>query len=691
MIGLVDSGGAREDKPALHAATRAVFEDGGPLASTLGLPHRPQQASMAEATAAALEGDTHLLFEAGTGVGKSLAYLIPGLMHAVDQRRPLIVSTHTISLQEQVRNKDLRLCERLFAETPGFERYAGFKTALMVGRGNYLCSTRLRQAMQEAGGKAQGELFDQRERDELNRIAQWAATSGDGLRQELSPAPLPEVWDAVNADATQCSRKNCPPDQCPYQRARSRLKSAHCVIVNHSLLFSLIHAGMAPSGEQRGILLPDDCVVLDEAHRIPGIATDHFGMAASNHAVDRALKRLYNPQRSRGFLARHGEAWDRAAVEEALQACGEFFDYIGQAFLRERNIQRVHEADFCENLTAGPLKNVAERLGALLQREDDERVRDELHDHRRRVAACRDAILSFIAMAEEDHVHWLERGGKKGQRVTLRTAPLDVAPCLRQTIFQRRTAAVLTSASLSDGRSIEPFQERVGAEAAEATIERSPFDFENNCRCRIATDCPAPDPSRGRLDLDYLSRMVAWLALREPGGSLVLFTSHADLRQVRDRTEEDFRRAGRPLFCQGHEHARSELTRRFAEAGNGVLFGTDSFWTGVDVPGPALSQVILTRLPFDNPSHPVTEARAEHIRSRGGDPFAEMTLPDALVKFRQGVGRLIRRHEDQGAIVILDSRILTKPYGRRFLDALPARGFQRFDETNRDSVFNERE
>jgi len=685
MIGLIENTGAAPKEGYLTALVESVFKEGGLLQETLGLDHRPQQFEMAVSVAGALEADQPLLFEAGTGVGKSLAYLVPGLIHAVDSERPFIVSSHTISLQEQVRNKDLELCRSLFEQVPALRRYAGFTTALMVGRGNYCCTTRLQNALKEAQS-AQTEMFPGEEKKDLIRLAQWSATSKEGTLQDLTPAPLPEVWDAVNADSSTCSRKKCDPSVCFYQRARKKLMTANCVIVNHSLLFSLINAGMGPDQDARGILLPDDFVVLDEAHRVPAVATDHFGLHVSSFAVERALKRLFNPRKNRGVLKKHGEHWDLAAVEQALGASAEFFGYLGDAFLRKRSILRIHDADFCENTLGGPLKEVAERIGALIKKLDDETAQDELRDHRRRILGYRDAIGGFIAFAEDDHVQWLERGGKKGQIVTLRSAPLDVAPYLREALFSRGTSAILTSATLSDGKRIDAFQEKVGADAAETQIEYSPFNYRDNCRIFIATDAPEPEPGQGRLDLDYLANMISWWTTRVDGGSLVLFTSHFDLRQVHQRCEAYLAKQKRPLFSQGHGTARTELTRRFAEAGNGVLFGTDSFWTGVDIPGPALSQVIITRLPFENPSHPVSEARSEYVRERGGNPFTDLTVPEALVKFRQGIGRLIRRHEDRGNIVLLDSRILRKPYGTRFLDALPVRDFQRFDRHNRRDV-----
>ncbi len=688
MIGLIENTGASpRGKGYLLTLVESIFKEGGYLQSELGLDHRPQQAAMAASVATSLESDHALLFEAGTGVGKSLAYLIPGIIHSVDSERPFIISSQTISLQEQIREKDLKICRNLFTKVHELRRYGSFKTALMLGKGNYCCSTRLSNALKDAKSAKQTEMFKNTEREDLIRIAQWSAVAKNGVVQELSPSPLPEVWDAINADSSTCSRKNCDSETCFYQRARKQLLSANCVVVNHSLLFSLINAGMQPDGDARGILLADDFVVLDEAHRLPAIATDHFGTHVSSYAIDRALKRIYNPRTNRGMLKREGQKWDLDAVENAISAAQEFFSYLADTFLAKKPIQRIHEPDFCDNIISGPLKEVTERLGAVIQKSDDERIQDELRDHRRRILGYRDAINGFISFAEEDHVQWIERGGKKGQTVTLRSAPLDVAPYLRQHVFTRGTAAVLTSATLSDGKRMDSFQEKVGAQAAESEIVYSPFNYEENCNIYIASDAPQPEPGQGRLDLDYLANMICWCARRTEGGTLVLFTSHFDLRQVRERTQEFFAKIQRPLFVQGADMARSEITKQFAAAGNGVLFGTDSFWTGVDIPGPALSQVIVARLPFEHPGHPVSEARSEYIRTRGGNPFEEMTIPEALVKFRQGMGRLIRRHEDKGNIVILDSRILTKPYGGHFIDALPVNNFQRFNRQNRESVF----
>lgn len=689
MIGLIENAGSESKKLGyLVKLVESIFKRGGLLQTALGLDHRPQQAAMALHVAQSLETNTPLLFEAGTGVGKSLAYLIPGLIHSINTERPLIVSSHTITLQEQIRSKDLELCRKLFHAMPELKRYAGFRTALMLGKANYCCTTRLSNALKDINASKQIEWLESDSKADFARLAKWSAHSKDGIIQELSPQPFSDVWDAVNADSSTCSKKNCDPGVCFYQRARKQLLRANCVIVNHSLLFSLINAGMPPKGETPGVLLPNDFVVLDEAHRIPAIATDHFGIHVSSYALDRALKRIYNPRTRHGLSRKLGPLADTSIIKNALDAVDEFFKYLGESLLTRHSVTRIHESGFCENILAHPLKEVADHLGSIIQKIKQAHVQDELRDARRRILGYRDVIHAFVELTEDDHVHWIERGGKKGQLVTLRSAPLNVAPYLREALFSRQTAAILTSATLSDGSSMEPFREKVGGEAAETQIETSPFNYKENCRIYIATDVPAPEPGKGRLDLDYLAEMICWLAARIDGGTLVLFTSHLDLQKVHQRSEAFFAEHKRPLFSQGQGTERSELTRQFAKSGNGVLFGTDSFWTGIDVPGPALSQVILTRLPFDNPSHPISEARCEYIRENGGNPFYEITLQDALIKFRQGIGRLIRRQEDSGRIVLLDSRIVSKSYGRLFLDALPIREYKRFSCENREHIFS---
>lgn len=689
MIGLNEdsAGHVGEESPVsrVRELTADIFSDGGLLCSGLNLEHRPQQEHMARAVASAFFRDRPLLFEAGTGVGKSLAYLLPGIIQATDARRQLVVSTHTISLQEQLERKDLPLCRKFFAAAPALARYAGFRSALLVGKRNYLCTTRLAHALAD-----KAELFTGPEQTELLRIADWAAQTADGLRHELVPPPSDEVWDLVNADSGACSKRACDCERCFYQRARARVEAAQVLIVNHSLFFSLLNIGPAGGRDDvKGVLRPDDFVVLDEAHTVPEVATDHTGTNVSNVGLERLLRTLYSPNKRKGLLARHGYPGDQQAAADALEASAVFFEYLREKLLSAQPIVRVRSPDAAEPLLDEPLQKLISKIGDLWSRLPDEKgsPRDEIYDKLERLKGYRQQINLWLTQATEGTVYWLERSGRKQTTVALRAAPLDVAPYLRENLFGRGTSVVLSSATLTVAGHIEPFQERCGAAEAETAVEHSPFDFERNMRVYVAEDMAPPSAEGAKLDVAGLIDYVQFCTLAVPGGSLVLFTSYRDMQQAAAALGPVYADAGRPFLVQGVDGSRTELAQRLREAGNGVLFGTDSFWTGVDVPGRALSQVIITRLPFDPPTHPVAEARAEWVRARGGNPFNELTLPDALMQFRQGVGRLIRSKSDRGVVTILDARVLTKAYGREFLASLPIGRFTRLSRENRETGF----
>ncbi|HEY0968703.1 MAG TPA: helicase C-terminal domain-containing protein [Opitutaceae bacterium] len=686
MIGLRDDSDALPPPPPPSRAPEfaaKLFAETGWLCANLKLEHRPQQEKMARAVAAAMHDDTCLLFEAGTGVGKSLAYLLPGIIHAVDQSRQLIVSTHTIALQEQLEQQDLPLCRRILAGEPALQPYAGFKAAVLVGKANYLCPTRLATALRD-----KHELFATPEHAELQRIAAWAETTAEGLRHELTPAPAPEVWELVNADSSACARKYCDCDKCFYQRARARIRSANLVIVNHSLLFTHINAGAADKGSGRGVLFPDDFVVLDEAHTVPEVATEHFGVRLSSYGTERLLRHLYNPKTKKGLLQRHGDATDRQLVGDALEASHQFFAFLDERLLTKQPIVRVRAEGFAEDWLDGPLLALHKAVRTRADHMDDGRERDELLEQATKIRTYQTTLKQFLAVAEQDKfVYWVERSGRRQTIITLRTAPIDVAPFIRETLLERQTSVVCTSATLAMGGQIEPFQERIGAQRVRTALEHSPFDFERRMRVFVASDIPAPSPQDARLSLDTLADYIDFCTRRTQGGSLVLFTSYHDMRAIAEKLEPIYDGARRPFFMQGRDHSRTELAKQLRAAGNGILFGTDSFWTGIDVPGDALSQVIITRLPFEVPTHPVLEARTEWIRERGGNPFNELTLPDALITFRQGIGRLIRTAKDRGVITLLDSRVVTKPYGRLFLDCLPKQDYVRMTAQNRTERF----
>lgn len=663
-----------------------IFAPDGWLAAALNLEHRPQQEAMAQAVVRSFISNHPLLFEAGTGVGKSLAYLIPGIIVAVAHKRPFLVSSHTIALQEQIKNKDLEICRTLFSSVPALHPYKNFKVAMLVGRGNYLCKHRLYKAIE-----TQSDLFGGPEQDDLERIALWSNDTQTGLREELTPPPSADVWEWVNADSSSCNKNNCNHETCFFRKAQLARSQAQVIIVNHSLLFSLIGAGLSPGGKSNGILYPDDFVVLDEAHTVPAIASDHFGLGISSYGINRALKMLYNPtpKKPRGLLLKYGKRHDHTTVVQALAAAEEFFNDIRRRLLTTRDIVRLHQTNWADPILNQPLGKVIHSLQIIAQDIDKKDIKEELEDHINRLRNVLQSINAALELKEPDHVYWLEKGGQRRQVVYLRSAPLDVAEHLKETIFDRNTSAVLTSATLATGDTMDTFKNDVGAWNHNHQIEASPFDYANHCRIYLAVDSPLPNSAQqGRLDIDYLANMIQFCALHHAGGTLVLFTSYSDMSKVAALLEQPVVDAKRTLLVQGRDHSRSELKNRFVQAGNAILFGTDSFWTGFDVPGPALSQVIITRLPFTNPSHPLAEAKSEYIHKHGRSPFNELMLPDAVIKFRQGIGRLIRTQSDRGVITILDSRILTKPYGRNFIDSLPHQNVVKFNTVNREQVFD---
>jgi len=680
-----------------HAQSFAaqLFVEGGWLQETLALEHRPEQEQMARAAAAAFEGDEPLMFEAGTGVGKSLAYLLPGIIHAIDQSRQLIISTHTIALQEQLEKKDLPLCRRLFTAVPELTPYATFQASVLLGKANYLCTTRLARALADRAS-----LFADSDYEELQRIAEWAQTSETGLRHELQPPPRPEIWEAVNAASATCSRKNCDPNRCFYQRAKARLRSSQVIIVNHALLFSLLNAGAGRAyagtteSEARGILYADDFLVLDEAHTVPEVATENFGLSLSSYGVNRTLTALYNPKTSRGLLAKFGggrakggSAEGRQLVLDAIEAAQQFFALVHEQLLSVRTIVRVRDAETITPLLDGPLGALHRLILKTADQFDEGQDREELLEHAGRVRGLQKGLTEWLTVGDPAHVYWAERGGRRQTIITLRSAPIDIAAELRRQIFSGGTSVLCTSATLAIGGKIDPYAARIGAAHTPSVIVESPFDYARCMRVFVASDVPLPSREDARLAIEILADYVRFCTERVRGGSLVLFTSYNDMRAVAAMLEPIYAASSRPFLMQGQDLSRSELAERMRAEGDAVLFGTDSFWTGIDVPGPALSQVILTRLPFGQPTHPIIEAKCEHIRERGGNPFVELTLPDALTKFRQGVGRLIRTASDTGIVTILDSRVLAKSYGRLFLGTLPTRNLTRINRQTREEVF----
>jgi len=654
----------REDMPPdgggpFEREVAEIFSESGLLSGVKNFEWRPEQQRMAAAVARTLEANSHLVVEAGTGVGKSLAYLVPAALHAVRSRRKAVISTHTINLQEQLIYKDIPLAQKVLP--------VEFGAALFKGRHNYCCGTRLDRALRQAG-----DLFTDGERGELERIREWSQTTRDGSLSDFAMEPDAHVWAQVCSERNVCTQRTCAKNpRCFYQAMRRRVLGADIVVVNHTLFFTLLGGIDEEAGAGAGFLFPHDFAIFDEAHTLEGVASRHIGLAVSQYGLRSSLQRLYNPRTRKGLFQAMKQSPAVAAVGELLPEADAFFGRVagacrfskGRAF-RVREPGLADAGDLCDGLS-----RVAEAAARCAGGTDDEAVKAELSDAAARLRETRKAIGEFLQQQDRGHVYWVEEGGKREPLYTLNAAPIDLAASLRRLLFRDDTCSVMTSATLSVGDpEMGYFRGRVGAEEVPALQIGSPFDYRKQMTLHLVRRMPDPR------DAGYEAALEEWIAHftdESRARAFVLFTSYVSMRNVANRMESHFAKKGWRLLVQGEGMARSRMLEEFRSGQECVLFGTDSFWAGVDVPGEALSNVIITRLPFGTPDHPLVEAKLERIKESGDDPFQTYSLPEAILKLRQGVGRLIRAKTDSGIIVVLDSRILSKPYGRAFLRALP--------------------
>lgn len=639
-----------------------VFSGTGLLSRSKDFEFRAGQQAMAAAVAESLAQGRPLAVEAGTGVGKSLAYLVPAALHASETGRKAIVTTHTINLQEQLIRKDIPIVARLF---PGRAR-----AVLLKGRQNYLCPTRLGRAMEAAG-----DLFTGSEAEELQALWTWAGETRDGTLSDLGFTPSPKVWSQVCSEAHVCTVKRCgPTGRCFFQETRKRAAEADLVVMNHTLFFTLLSQLEDFGVGERGFLFPNDFAIFDEAHTLENVAARQLGLNVSQVGVRFDVQRLYNPRTRKGLfqLARHAEGVRETAA--LLDALNGFFSSVLEA-CRFRGASREFRVRAPE-VVADTLSQHFFRVQALATEAAEgatsETARSELQEMARRLRDVRFALAEFLDQGLDDHVYWVEKSGGGGggaASVSLNAAPVDVAGLLERVLFGEGKLAVLTSATLSTGDDdLAYFRRRVGARAARPMRVESPFRYDE--QMRVFAVRSIPEPSARGFD-EALVRWIAHFLDRSSGRAFVLFTSHRLLSETAARLEAFCASRGWTMLVQGRGRPRHQLIEAFREDVSSVLFGTDSFWTGVDVPGEALSNVIITRLPFAVPDHPLTASRLERIESEGGNAFAEYSVPEAVLKLRQGVGRLIRSQRDRGIVAILDNRILTKSYGRSFLKALP--------------------
>ncbi len=633
---------------------------------------RQQQLQMAEAVAEALQSGKHLVAEAGTGTGKSFAYLVPAVLHATGEpiiemedgkkRRPrVLISTHTISLQEQLIAKDVPLLNSVIPRE--------FSSVLVKGRSNYLSKRRMERTI----GKMTSLLGSDIQYQQLRNIKQWTNDTNDGSLSTMPLKPDREVWDEIVSDTGNCLRKRCDHfKDCFYFRARRRASNAQLLIVNHALFFS----DLALRNEGVALLPNYDAVILDECHTAEAVAGDHLGIRLTSGQFTFLFDRLYNDRKQKGLLVDKDLRGLQKEVDRLRFAHSNLFaDVLDWKRDHAPSNGRVRAADVVENSLTKPMKELAQKLMTQSKAQKQEADKLDFESGHDRLMLLASSLERWLKQEDDDSVFWIEATPSRGgmDRVQLSSSPIDVGQALRECLFQSKMirCVVMTSATIASGNDdkFKFFRSRVGLTGGMSVRVGSPFDYEKQSQIVVVRDLP--DPSREREAFenalpDQIKRFVDY----SDGHAFVLFTSYGLLKQSASRLAGWLASRNLALYTQGGDQSRSQMVEAFKK-NPGVLFGTDSFWQGVDVPGEALTNVILTKLPFAVPDHPLLEARLDAIRKSGGNPFTEYQLPEAAIKFRQGVGRLIRTRSDRGMVVVLDSRVCTKPYGKLFLESLP--------------------
>ena len=700
---------------------------------------RPEQLEMAKAIFAAARNKNHLLVEAGTGTGKSYAYLVPLILWAVETKKRVLIATGTKALQQQLVERDLPFLGELFKAHLGID----IKFALCLGTGNYVCPRRL------AKTESLGLFGDSREVEQLQQLHRFSASSPTGRNVDLPFEPARGLWAQVNRESDLCLARNCPHfEQSFYWKARREQEKAQILVANHHLLFAHIAAG----GNAGGVLPAFDALVIDEAHHAEDVAASYLGLEISNLSAAKLIELLSNRKSGKTIISatkwpERGELESRLneAATVAREAVARFFENLQRAMNfpdgRSQTIRITRPGIISDELDEPLLQletiiSSALRLAVL---SEDEELSRELEGYANRCAEMRRSVRDILGQTREGYVYWtqsvprLPDGFGKAERVprlSLHGAPIEVAQSMRESVWKQFKPTILTSATLTTGGSFDFLVERLGlsvppivaetasdkiagdklksksapklkspaaatsdvaASEAEAEIEEfdvrtltlgSPFDYPKNALIYVAADLPDPSTNVSMWEQAAIKR-AAEVVKRTEGRAFILCTSYRLVDQTAQFLEKVM--PARIRILRQGEMARGKLLSEFRRDTHSVLVGTTSFWQGVDVPGESLSCVIIMKLPFAVPDEPMVQARVETIKERGQDAFVGYQVPQAVMMFRQGFGRLIRTATDRGIVAILDPRVKTKPYGRTFLESLP--DCNKTEELDRVSLF----
>lgn len=678
------------------------FEKEGVLAKSIkNFEYREEQKNMALSVQQGINENKKIVVEAGTGTGKTLAYLIPAIKWAIQNQKKIIIATNTINLQEQLLYKDIPIVRSIIDEK--------FSYALVKGRNNYLCKRLFNEV--SIKGNVDLDLFSSESKEQLEHILKWGNKTETGDKSELPFEVNSDIWELVQSTTELCIGKKCPHrKQCFYMRTRREKIDANVLIANHHLFFADLNVRANTDFDSEYLILPKyDMVIFDEAHNIESVARSYFSTEISKFSFNRLVNRIFsksNKRKQKPALNRLEESVDRANLEnpgiydltlenikdsiQVLQIVAEeYFEELRKVFDNgnENGVKKVltsyemKKSNFLESSREKKekfqnlLKDFMNLLEAFLNLLDGEKDKNpdiiNFKNHINIYKAFIDSFLFINNLSEEEYIYWIDINTKR-TNVVLTATPLNIAKKLNTSLFENINRLVFASATLTADRNFNYFKKSIGLleeECIEEIID-SPFNYDEQMKVYIPTNIQDSD----KLDLFYedAANFILSILLKTQGKAFILFTSYTMLNQVYYSIKNELLENNFEIFLHG-EKPRSQLITEFKKAINPILFGTTSFWEGVDVQGDNLSNVIIVKLPFLVPTDPIVSAISKKIEEEGGNSFFDYQLPEALIKFKQGIGRLIRNKTDKGNIFILDNRIIKKNYGVSFINAIPTK------------------